>query len=142
MSVALDTSVVIRLLTGTPAAQAELAREAIASESEPVTVSDLVVSESYFALRHHYAVTHLAAVRSLASMLHDPRVHGSGIAPVVMSALAKDGGENPRPGVMDRLIQADYRREELELLSFDRDVCRLPHTRLLASGERSPETSR
>lgn len=133
MSVALDTSVVIRLLTGTPAAQAELARDAVAAEGEPVTISDLVAGESYFALRHHYAVSHADAVRSIAAMLNDPRIHATGIAPTVMSALAKDGSETPRPGVMDRLIHADYRREDIEMWSFDRDVCRLPHTRLLAS---------
>ena len=132
MSVALDTSVVIRLLTGTPAAQAELARDAVAAEVEPVTISDLVASESYFALRHHYAVSHADAVRTISAMLNDPRIHATGIAPTVMSALAKDGGDKPRPGMMDRLIHADYRREDIEMWSFDRDVCRLPHTRLLA----------
>lgn len=133
MSVALDTAVVIRLLTGTPAEQAELAREVIASEREPVTVSDLVVSESYFALRHHYSVAHSAAVRSLADMLQDARVRGSGIAPIVMRSLAEDGGEKPRPGVMDRLIHAEYQGHEHQLLTFDRDMGRLPGTRLLAN---------
>ena len=44
MSVGLDTSVALRLLTGTPADQAERARELVASAPEPVVISDLVVS--------------------------------------------------------------------------------------------------
>ena len=52
----LDTSVLMRLLTGQPAPLAEVAREHLAEVEESgsvVFVSNLVVSEAYFACQHH-----------------------------------------------------------------------------------------
>ena len=66
MSIGLDTSVVLRLLTGVPLGQAEAARRMLAASRDTIFVSDLVVSESYFALRHHYEVPHANAARALA----------------------------------------------------------------------------
>jgi predicted nucleic acid-binding protein len=66
MTLALDTSVVIRLLIGEPAGKALAAQQAI--ESKPrgsVAVSDLVIGESYVALRHHYEVPHRKAIAAL-----------------------------------------------------------------------------
>jgi predicted nucleic acid-binding protein len=53
VSIGLDTSVVLRLLTGEPAAEARLARgriERAHAAAEPVIVTDLVLAEAYFAL--------------------------------------------------------------------------------------------
>ena len=130
MSVGLDTSVALRLLTGAPPDQAERARELVARSPSPVTISDLVVAETYFALRHHYAVPHTDAVRAIGALLADARVHGSGTAVPVLAAAAA-GGAKLRPGLVDRLIHADYRRDALDVVTFDRDLGRLPGTRVL-----------
>ncbi|HEY5441835.1 MAG TPA: PIN domain-containing protein [Gemmatimonadaceae bacterium] len=131
MSVGLDTSVVLRLLTGTPPHQAETARGLLASAQEPVTLSDLVVGETYFALRHHYAVPHADAVRPLTALLSDPRVRGSGVARAVLAEASSRGPAKSRPGLIDRLIHADYGRDDLQLVTFDRDLARIPGVRLL-----------
>jgi predicted nucleic acid-binding protein len=57
MSVALDTSVILRLLTGEPEALAGRALvevQELPRGGEALVVSDLVVSEVYFALQYHY----------------------------------------------------------------------------------------
>ena len=132
MSIGLDTSVTLRLLVGIPADQARKAREMIASADAPVTISDLVVSETYFALRHHYSVPHGEAVRALAGLLADSRIQGSGVATALMAEVAAlRGSAATKPGVMDRLIHADYARDSLDLVTFDRDLARLPNARLL-----------
>ncbi len=130
MSVGLDTSVALRLLTGSPPDQAESARAFVAAEDEPVAISDLVVSELYFALRHHYAVSHAESVRAIHALLGDPRVRGPGVARVVITEALSRGLSKSRPGMVDSIIHADYARDGLALVTFDRDLARLPNARL------------
>lgn len=127
MSVGLDTSVTLRLLTGVPELQARAAQAFVATASETVTISDLVVSETYFALLHHYAVPHSDAVRALSALLTDARIRGTGIAVNVLGTLAASRATSaPRPGVMNRLIHGEYARDGITLVTFDRDLARLP----------------
>lgn len=129
MSVGLDTSIVLRLLTGLPQHQTEAAQQFILTAASSVVVSDLVVSEAYFALRHHYAVPHAKAVSALLALLNDARIQGSGNARRVLSEMKATS----KPGLIDRLICADYAREDLESLTFDREFASLPSVRLLAA---------
>ena len=133
MTVGLDTSVVVRLLTGEPRAQAARAREAlkaaVASGGGPVLVSDVVVGEAWFVLLHHYAVPHEEAVAALVALLSDPRILNNGAA---REALAEARAGATRPGLMDRLIAGGYSLLGAEMLTFDRDAGRLPGVRLLA----------
>ena len=129
MTWGLDTSVTVRLLVGEPAGQAEAAHRLLReSAGTGATVSDLVVGESYFALRHHYRVPHAAAVGALRALLADPRIHTTGVAPEVLGEV---GDKDEAPGLMDRLIHGDYRQTGADLLTFDRDAARLPGARLL-----------
>ncbi len=127
MNAALDTSVVLRLLTGEPAEQAAAALSYVSALQSPAVVSDLVLSESYFALRHHYRVPHADALHALHALLRDPRINASGVAPQVLAQMQAA----TKPGLIDRLICADYDKDGLEVLTFDRDFSRLPTARLL-----------
>ncbi len=133
MNVGLDTSVVLRLLVGVPTGQSETARLFIAESDAPVGISDLVISETYFALRHHYAVPHADAVHALRALLDDSRIRGTGVARTVLRDLASSDAARPRPGLIDRLVHGDYTRDERQLATFDRDLARLPNVRLLPS---------
>ena len=131
MSLGLDTSVTLRLLTGQPPSQAEAARALVASAAAPVAISDLVVAETYFALRHHYAVPHAEAVRALHALLSDDRIRSSGIARAVLAGAVAQGASKSQPGLLDRLIHADYARDDLQLVTFDRELARLGGARRL-----------
>lgn len=129
--IGLDTSVVMRLLTGQPASQAAAARRRIedgAAAGHPPAVSDLVVGESYFALRHHYGVPHRQAIAALRTLLGDPRIIATGAARRVLDEVQNEAAA---PGLMDRLIHGDYDRTGAVLLTFDRDAGRLPGSELL-----------
>ena len=126
--IGLDTSVVARLLVGEPAAQAAAARALIDAHAGEVYVSDLVVAETYFALRHHYAVPHGETIRSLRALLEDRRVRATGVALDVLRGAAGA----PTPGFVDRLIHGGYDADGIELHTFDRSAARLPRAKLIS----------
>jgi predicted nucleic acid-binding protein len=124
----LDTSVVVRLLVGEPAPQADAARRLL-DTAGPAAVSDLVVGEAYVALRHHYRVPHADALRALRALLGDARIETTGVAREVLKAALE--ADSP-PGFMDRLIHGDYRRDGVPVMTFDRAAAGLPGATLVA----------
>jgi predicted nucleic acid-binding protein len=133
MKIGLDTSVVLRLLTGEPEALARLAlaemRE-IHRQGAVLLVSDLVVSEVYFALQHHYGVPKSEALSLLARFLGESGVQSLGAASTVLSHphLA-----TANPGIVDRLIHAGYAQATEQMLTFERSAARLPRVRVLTA---------
>ena len=133
MRIGLDTSVVLRLLTGEPEAQALCALEAFEDaigRGATLLVSDLVVSEVYFALQFHYGVAKAEAVAVLARFFRE-----SGVRPLGSAAAVLAGRDLPtaKPGFVDRLIHAEYRRAAGEVLTFERAAGRLAGVRVLAA---------
>lgn len=129
MSFGLDTTVVVRLLVGEPVPQAEAARRVLDEHAaDPVSISDVVVGETYFALRHHYGVPHASAIRALGALLADRRVRATGASREVLDTMSRAGAE---PGLMDRLIHGGYALDGSELLTFDRPAARVAGARLL-----------
>ncbi len=124
MTGGLDTSVVVRLLIGEPVEQAQLARRTL--EAQPrgsCAISDIVVGEAYFALRHHYSVPHGRIVSALSALLADSQVRATGVARRVLATM---GGKESGAGLMDRLIHGGYEQDGLAMLTFDRVAARLP----------------
>ena len=132
MNAGLDTSVVLRLLTGTPE---DLAQRALAEVQQRVAqggallVSDLVVTEAYFALQHHYGMPKAEALALLAGFLRERGVKAMGAAATV---LATPGLATANPGLIDRLIHAEYHGHVGEMLTFEKAAGRLPGARVLA----------
>lgn len=123
MSLGLDTSVVLRLLTGEPAdhAQAAVDRlERAARAGESVLVSNLVVLESYHALQHHFGMPRNDASALLVSFLSSPVARPESADTLL--ALRAGGGA----GAMDRLILRDYAAKGAHTLTFDAKLSRLP----------------
>lgn len=126
MSTGLDTSVVLRLLTGEPQDQALVAFAAIEerrNNRKTLFVSDLVLSEVYFALQHHYGVPKSEALSLLSVFLRDSGVKPAGVAATV---LATPNLATSQPGFVDRLIHAEYRQTADEILTFEKAGKRLP----------------
>lgn len=127
----LDTSVVVRLLVGEPAEQASRAQvllDELFEAGEKACVSDLVVSEVYFALQYHYEVPKDEALESLRKMFDSGEIVGTGAAPAVLKAknLAK-----AKPGFVDRLIHEGYRKERSGMATFEKKSRRLENVRVL-----------
>jgi predicted nucleic acid-binding protein len=124
----LDTSVVVRLLTGEPEAQYEAARRRLAvaqARGETVLVPDLVVAEAFHVLRHHYGIPEPAVRQRMRDLLRSGLVEPD--PPGVEAVL----DEVVEPGFVDRLIHLRCRERQAPLLTFDRAQARLPGAELL-----------
>ena len=122
MTLGLDTSVVVRLLMGVPEAHTRAARrrlERATEAGETVLVSDLVLTEAYHALQHHYGVPKGEA-RSLLRRLVESRAIQLE-PPAADAALAAVGGA----GLVDRLIHLRYRSVGAVTVTFERRQGRL-----------------
>jgi len=133
MKIGLDTSVVLRLLTGEPEAQARLALaevQTLTTRGVSLFVSDLVTSEVYFALQYHYAVPKVEALSILAQFFAESGVQALGAAAAVLSVR---GLAKANPGFVDRLIHAGYISSVGEVLTFEKAAGRLQSVRVLTT---------
>ena len=126
----IDTSILVRLVTGDPQRDyEECVRKLtmiVEKEQADVFASNQVIGEAYVALQHHYGVDRGQAREGLESVLSSGLV-----APLngasVFDALRATGG----CGLLDRLIADDYRSADLVTLTLDRKMAALPHARRL-----------
>ena len=126
----IDTSILVRLLTGEP--EADFARctrrltRLIEDDGGELFASNQVIGEAHVAVRHHYGVSRADSRAGLADVLRSGMVAPLG-GDAVMETLGQGGGA----GLLDRLIAADYARAGLTSLTLDRKMAGLPDARLL-----------
>ena len=127
----IDTSILVRLLTGDPEEEYEQTKAALEKiladdPAAEIEVSNMVIAEAYFVLQHHYGVPKSEARSALASVMTSGLVkpqRGEG----VLEALAAE----QEPGLLDRLIANDYAGNGLISITNDRKMGRLPRSKLL-----------
>lgn len=126
----IDTSVLVRLLTGDPQQDFEYCvgrlRALTDGQGGEVFVSNQVVGETYVAVQHHYRISKADARAALLDALRSGLVSPLNGRSVI-AALEACGG----PGLFDRLIVDEYARAGLEVLTLDRKMASLPDTRRL-----------
>lgn len=129
-NIGIDTSVLVRLVTGQPPDLFALCAEklsALCAADTEILASNQVIGEAYVTLQRHYGVSKSDARAELRTTLTSGLV-----APlsgrVVLDALAASGG----PGLFDRLIAIDYERAGMDTLTLDRRMASLRHVRLVA----------
>jgi predicted nucleic-acid-binding protein len=127
----IDTSILVRLVTGLPVTDFEETLQTLSNMVEKqgaqLHASSMVIGETYIALQHHYGVSksdaRLGLSQALTSGLIKP-VHGAATLEVI--AQAANGC-----GLMDRLIVHDYEKSTLDVLTLDRKMAQLPGARRL-----------
>ena len=121
----IDTSVLVRLLTGEPEASFEFCVTKLSAlvedEGAEIFVSNQVIGEAYIVVQHHYGVSKNDARAGLLEVLR------SGLfAPLngepVLAALEAIGGA----GLFDCLIADEYSRRDLKVLTLDDRMAALP----------------
>lgn len=129
--IGLDTSVVLRLLVGEPATQAKRALQfldELFEGGEKAVVSDLVVSESYFALQYHYQVPKFEALEALRALLESNEIEAEGTA---LSVLQTPRLASAKPGFVDRMIHEGYLQCIEGMATFEKAAGKLEHTAVL-----------
>jgi len=127
----LDTSYLVRLLTRDPLPLFEAAAAFLEKWAAPMPtfiVTDLVLSEAYYALQYHYSFPKaetLAALRGLAS---HPAV---AFTPHAREILALPNLASAKPGFVDRLIHGAARATGATLITFEKSARKLPDTEVL-----------
>jgi predicted nucleic acid-binding protein len=112
--VSLDTSVLLRLLVGVPEDQAAIARDFFLEQMAAgtmVEISDLVLSEAYFALQSSYRIEKKDAN--------------------AMSVLSIPNLASAKPGFVDRLIHGASREKGHAWVTFEKAGKKLPGTVVL-----------
>ena len=134
MIVGLDTSVVVRLLTGEPEDLALPALRYVLERGragDRVIVSDWVLAETYYALQHHYRATKKDTLDALRSFLATSGVQGAGEAAEVLTT---PDLESVKPGFIDRVIHGNYLRLGVdEVATFEKAAAKLPGVRVLSA---------
>ena len=126
----IDTSVLVRLLTGDPEAGFARCVGALTALVEEggaeILASNQVIGEAYVAVRHHYGVSKPDARTGLLDVLRSGLVAPLNGGAVLAAVEASEGA-----GLLDRLIADDYARAGLEVLTMDRKMAALDGARRL-----------
>ncbi len=131
MPTGLDTSVVLRLITGEPAEQSQAARvwlSELLRSGGTAAVSDLVVAEAYHALQYHYGMSKKVALEALFRMFLSRTVMPAGQAAKV---LLQNDLATAKPGFVDRLIHAAYTASNGKMVTFEKSGKALERTMVL-----------
>ena len=133
----LDTSVVMRLLTGDPE---PLYRQAIAYLGETqaleqrLLVSNLVIAEAYFACQFHYKMPKKDVLSGLYQLLSKPIF---AVEQPVIELLGQPGMAKAKPGFVDRLIHLEYSGPGASLVTFEKASSKLDRVHVLVAGTES-----
>ncbi len=126
----IDTSILVRLLTGDPELQFTRCKQRLTAlvedDGAEVFASNQVIGEAYVAVQHHYGVSKEDCRAGLAAVLRSGLVAPLG-GDATLTILGQTGGA----GLLDRLIAADYAGAGLNVLTLDRKMAGLADTRLL-----------
>lgn len=120
-----DTNILLRFLSGEPAAQAAAARKLFdrASQGEvTLDVSPVIVAEAFYTLVSFYNVERKLAAGKLSILL---RQHGVKLREGSQVLAALDRLQTANVGFADAFLAAGAVEEKLSVASFDKDFDKL-----------------
>ena len=120
----IDTSVLVRLVTGQPDPDFRSCLEAlrliVEDQGGELFASNQVIGEAYVTIQHHYGVSDAETREGLIAVLTSGLVAPSNGHGVISMLEERQGA-----GLFDRLIADGYSREGLETLTLDRRMSSL-----------------
>jgi len=121
----LDTTFLVRLLTGDPVPQFHLAAgflEKCSREESVAEVIDLVLAEAYFALQYHYGFPKDIALKSLYQFAEQP---GVAVSQHALEILSLPSLSSANPGFVDLLIHGFSNTKNCQLVTFEKKARKL-----------------
>ncbi len=123
--IALDTSVLVRYLVGTPVEQARAAADLVDGASEELGVSPVALVECAHVLRTQYEVPQLELVDALVAFVQRENVRVLGMRTDVLVELLVRARSMPGQPIPDALIvAAAVDSDAARLATFDRGQAR------------------
>ena len=126
----IDTSILVRLLTGDPPEAYEYCVEVLSdiaqNQGGEVFASNQVIGEAYMVMQLHYGASKTEARQGLATLLRTQYVMPQN-GRQVFAALEETGGA----GLIDRLIADGYAQTGLETLTLGQKMSNLPDAKIL-----------
>ena len=125
MTYGLDTSVVLRILTGRPQPFADIVLDRIGqllNDGCNFFVADIAVLEAYHALQHFYGNTKEEAILALRALAQEP---GFVFSFEAMSALNTPEAWKANPGMIDRMIANGYAAKGYVTVSCEKSFAKL-----------------
>ena len=132
MTFGLDTSVVLRLLTGQPqdlAARALTRYQDGIAAGDDFCVSDVVAAEAYFALQQHYRETKEEALEALRGFSSG---EGISFSQNFAASINTPNIHKANPGFVDRMLVSGYREQGQITLSCEKSFRRLADTEVIS----------
>ena len=126
MDFGMDTSALMRILTGQPAELAEKVLDEVGKIIDAggtLHVSDTVVSEAYYSFQHHYHKTKEEAVAGLLTL---SQAAGFRFSDGAKAALAEPNAARMSPGLVDRMIADGYAAEGFRTVSCEKSFRKIP----------------
>lgn len=122
---------VLRLLVGVPTDQAEVAKDFVTNRlaaNDLVMISDLVLSEAYFALQTFYKIPKHDALEMISLLSAGS---GFNISQNAADVLALPKLSFAKPGFVDRLIHGASHEQGHILVTFEKAAKKLPGAHVL-----------
>ena len=126
MTYGLDTSVVLRILTNQPlrlATNAIVRVHRMQLAGDRFLISDLVLSEAYFALQDYYGVPKERCLAALKALADNP---GFEVSDAAHEALSAPNLAKANPGFVDRMIYGEYFGQGYKTFSCEKSFGKLP----------------
>ena len=137
MTYGVDTSVLLRVLTGQPESLATIVRsrlEMLWYGGSVLHICDLVLSETYFALQHSYGISKERAIEALQLISKHP---GFRLSPQAVIALNTEDLAKASPGFLDRVIHGTYvQGDDSCMLSCEKDAKKLRNVEVIKERKR------
>lgn len=132
-SFSLDTSFALRLLTESPEVQLPLALAFYEEQRQArsqLFISDLVLSECYFALQFHFDYSKIDALAAIKALTAKSPIT---ITPSARLVFNLPNLSQVKPGFIDRLIHGAANEEGKTLVTFEKAAKKLPNTLVLVA---------
>ncbi len=120
-----DTNILLRFLSGEPAAHAAAAKKLFSRAAEGdvvLDVSPVIVAEAFYTLVSYYEVERQAAAQKLSVLL---RQHGVKLRDSDQVLSAPERLQTANVGFADAFLAASADEEGVSVASFDRDFDKL-----------------
>ena len=125
MNVGLDTSALVRIISGEPPELAEKVARRLAEILDgggECEIADIAAFEAYYALQHFYGMTKAETLEHLRRLSVTP---GFRFSPIVTAVLETPNLERVNPGFIDRVLGEGYRTRGVTTLSCEKSFRKL-----------------